>query len=125
MSCDEEIIYQCGHSFSRESLLPNKLSIINPICKTCGIGKLKGYMDTSSTPLLKSNASIDNSDWIRTPRYIEYEHFYYDDENLDNEFMDHEFDEEKHKNAFSCNVSLWGLSLIGVIIGIIRAFRSQ
>lgn len=122
MSCDEEIIYQCGHSFSRESLLPNKLSIINPICKTCRIGKLKGYIDTSSTPLLKSNDSA----WINTPRYIEYKNFYYDhDEQLDNEFMDYEFDEEKHKNAFSCNVSLWGLSLIGVIIGIIRTFRSQ
>jgi hypothetical protein len=122
MSNNEEIIYQCGHSFSRESLLPNKLSIINPICKTCGIGKLKGYIDTSSTPLLKSNDSA----WINTPRYIEYKNFYYDDdEQLDNEFMDYEFDEEKHKNAFSCNVSLWGLSLIGVIIGIIRTFRSQ
>ena len=122
MSCDEEIIYQCGHSFSRESLLPNKLSIINPICKTCGIGKLKGYIDTSSTPLLKSNDSA----WINTPRYIEYKNFYYDDdEQLDNEFMDYDFDEEKHKNAFSCYASLWGLSLIGVIIGIIRTFRSQ
>jgi hypothetical protein len=122
MSNNEEIIYQCGHSFSRESLLPNKLSIINPICKTCRIGKLKGYMDTSSTPLLKSNDSA----WINTPRYIEYKNFYYDDdEQLDNEFMDYEFDEEKYKNAFSCKVSLWGLSLIGVIIGIIRTFRSQ
>lgn len=74
-------------------------------------------MDTPSTPLLKSNASTD---WIRTPRY---ENFYYEDETLDDEFMDYEFDEEKHKNTFSCNVSLWGLSFIGVIIGIIRAFR--
>lgn len=118
MSCDKEIIYQCGHSFSRESLLPNKLSIINPICKTCGIGKLKGYMDKEplreSTPLLKPNSA---NDWITTPRY------YQEDETLDDEFMDYEFDEEKHKNTFSCNVSLLGLSLIGVIIGIIRAFR--
>ena len=146
---NQEIKYRCGHIFSRESLLPNKLSIINPICKTCGIGKLEGYVDEKSPPKIRLSEKpeidwfvpkkihpTDSDYWIGTPivKYIEYgtvvhkyneDNGYYEDEYKEeykDEYEDEE-DEVRRENIFSCHISLWGLSLLGLFIGLIREMR--
>ena len=89
----DTIKYKCGHVFHKLCLLPKSISILNPECKVCNNGKMEGY-----------------------PSDKEEE----DDEEQDEEnFIDKKDDLNKQEKIILCEVVLLGLSLIGVITGII------
>ena len=88
----ETIKYKCGHVFHKFCLLPKSISILNPECKVCNNGKIEGY------PSDKEDEDEDEE---------EYENFK-ENENL-----------TKSEKIILCEVVLLGLSLIGVITGII------
>ncbi len=82
--------YKCGHVFHKFCLLPKSISILNPVCKVCNNGKMEGY------PSDKEEEEEE-----------EYENFK-ENENL-----------TKSEKIILCECVLLGLSLIGVITGII------
>jgi hypothetical protein len=92
----DTIKYKCGHMFHKLCLLPKSMSIINPECKVCNNGKMEGY------PSDKEEEKEEEED------DDEYEDFY----NEDDDFT-------KHEKIILFEVVLLGLSLIGVITGII------
>lgn len=92
----DTIKYKCGHMFHKLCLLPKSMSIINPECKVCNNGKMEGYPSDKEE---EEKEEEDND---------EYEDFY----NEDDDFT-------KHEKIILFEVVLLGLSLIGVITGII------
>ena len=88
----DTIKYKCGHVFHKFCLLPKSISILNPECKVCNNGKMEGY-----------------------PSDKEEEEKEDDEEN----FIDKKDDLNKQEKIILCEVVLLGLSLIGVITGII------
>lgn len=92
----DTIKYKCGHVFHKFCLLPKSISILNPECKVCNNGKMEGY------PSDKEEEEKE------------------DDEEQDEEnFIDKKDDLNKQEKIILCEVVLLGLSLIGVITGII------
>ena len=90
----DTIKYKCGHAFHKFCLLPKNISIINPECKFCNNGKMEGY-----------------------PSEDEYfDEDFDEDEDLDE---DEDKDLTKHEKIILCEFVLLGLSLIGVIAGLI------
>ena len=95
----DTIKYKCGHMFHKLCLLPKSMSIINPECKVCNNGKMNGYPSDKEE---------------------EKEEEEYDDYHDDDKYKI--FDEEdlnKHEKIILCECVLLGLSLIGVITGLI------
>ena len=96
----DTIKYKCGHVFHKFCLLPKSISIINPECKVCNNGKMEGY------PSDKEEEKEDDNDD--------------DDDDYDDKYK--KFDEEelnKHEKIILCECVLLGISLIGVIAGLI------
>ena len=93
----DTIKYKCGHVFHKVCLLPKSISILNPECKVCNNGKIEGY------PSDKEDEDEDEDE-------DEYEY-----EN----FIDKEDNFTKPEKIILYEVVLLGLSLIGVIAGII------
>ena len=95
----DTIKYKCGHMFHKLCLLPKSMSILNPECKVCNNGKMEGYPSDKEE---------------------EKEEEEYDDYDNDDKYKI--FDEEelnKHEKIILCECVLLGLSLIGVIAGLI------
>jgi hypothetical protein len=95
----DTIKYKCGHMFHKYCLLSKSMSILNPECKVCNNGKMEGY---------SSDKEKDDDE--------------YDDDEDDNNNKYKIFDEEelnKHEKIILCECVLLGLSLIGVITGLI------
>ena len=90
----DTIKYKCGHVFHKFCLLPKSISILNPECKVCNNGKMEGY------PSDKEEEEKEEDE---------------EDEN----FIDKKDDLNKQEKIILCEVVLLGLSLIGVITGII------
>ena len=93
----DTIKYKCGHIFHKLCLLPKSMSIINPECKVCNNGKMNGY------PSDKEEEEEEEEDD--------------DDDNKYKIFDDEELN--KHEKIILCECVLLGLSLIGVIAGLI------
>ena len=93
----ETIKYKCGHVFHKFCLLPKSISILNPECKVCNNGKIEGY------PSDKEEEEEDEDK----------------EEEEDEDFIDKEDNLNKQEKIILCEVVLLGLSLIGVITGII------
>ena len=93
----DTIKYKCGHMFHKLCLLPKSMSILNPECKVCNNGKMEGYPSDKEE---------------------EKEEEKYDDYDNDDKIFDEE-DLNKHEKIILCECVLLGLSLIGVITGII------
>jgi len=110
MNCDlcnklltaDTIKYKCGHAFHKCCLLPKSISIINPECKVCNNGKMDGYPSDKEEDHDDHDHDDDDVD-----DHDEYENFYEEDEF------------NKNEKIILCEVVLLGLSLIGVITGII------
>ena len=95
----DTIKYKCGHVFHKYCLLPKTISILNPECKVCNNGKMEGYPSDKE-------------------EVVEEE----DDDNYDDDDKYKIFDEEdlnKHEKIILYECILLGLSLIGVITGLI------
>jgi hypothetical protein len=95
----DTIKYKCGHMFHKYCLLPKTISILNPECKVCNNGKMEGYPSDKE-------------------EVVEEE----DDDNYDDDDKYKIFDEEdlnKHEKIILYECILLGLSLIGVITGLI------
>ena len=90
----DTIKYKCGHVFHKVCLLPKSISILNPECKVCNNGKIEGY------PSDKEEEEEE-------------------EEEEDEDFIDKKDDLNKQEKIILCEVVLLGLSLIGVITGII------
>jgi hypothetical protein len=93
----DTIKYKCGHVFHKLCLLPKSISILNPECKVCNNGKMEGYPSDKEEEVVEEEDDDD-----------EYEDFYNEDDDL-----------TKHEKIILFEVVLLGLSLIGVITGII------
>ena len=93
----DTIKYKCGHMFHKLCLLPESMSILNPECKVCNNGKMEGYPSDKEE---------------------EKEEEKYDDYDNDDKIFDEE-DLNKHEKIILCECVLLGLSLIGVIAGLI------
>jgi len=93
----DTIKYKCGHMFHKLCLLPKSMSILNPECKVCNNGKMEGYPSDKEE---------------------EKEEEKYDDYDNDDKIFDEE-DLNKHEKIILCECVLLGLSLIGVIAGLI------
>lgn len=91
----DTIKYKCGHMFHRFCLLPKSMSILNPECKVCNNGKMEGYPSDKEE---KDNADDDD----------DKEYKVFDEEELN-----------KHEKIILYECVLLGLSLIGVIAGLI------
>ena len=92
----DTIKYKCGHIFHKLCLLPKSMSIINPECKVCNNGKMNGYPSDKEEE--KEEEDDDDDDKYKI----------FDDEELN-----------KHEKIILCECVLLGLSLIGVIAGLI------
>ena len=92
----DTIKYKCGHMFHKACLLPKSMSIINPECKVCNNGKMNGYPSDKEEE--KEEDDDDDDDKYKI----------FDDEELN-----------KHEKIILCECVLLGLSLIGVIAGLI------
>ena len=92
----DTIKYKCGHMFHKACLLPKSMSIINPECKVCNNGKMNGYPSDKEEE--KEEEDDDDDDKYKI----------FDDEELN-----------KHEKIILCECVLLGLSLIGVITGLI------
>ena len=108
------INYSCGHMFHKSCLLPHEISLLNPMCKKCSIGKLSGY----ESDKYESDDDDDDDD--------SYEKFYndYDDDDAD-DVDDHNDDDKNDNNAdkhyahiTTLHVSMLVVSAIGLFIGI-------
>ena len=107
----DTIKYKCGHVFHKLCLLPKTISILNPECKVCNNGKMEGYPSDKEEEVVEEEYDED-----------EYEDFYNEDECDDDEYEDfynEDDDLTKHEKIILFEVVLLGLSLIGVITGII------
>ena len=93
----DTIKYKCGHVFHKYCLLPKTISILNPECKVCNNGKMEGYPSDKDEEVVEEEDDDD-----------EYEDFYNEEDDL-----------TKHEKIILFEVVLLGLSLIGVITGII------
>ena len=99
----DTIKYKCGHVFHKLCLLPKTISILNPECKVCNNGKMEGY------PSDKEQEKDEDKEEEK-------------DKEDDNDNKYKIFDEEelnKHEKIILCECVLLGLSLIGVIAGLI------
>ena len=113
------INYSCGHMFHKSCLLPHEISLLNPMCKKCSIGKLSGY----ESDKYESDDDDDDDD-------DSYEKFYndYDDDDVDDHNDDDKNDHNDHKNdnnadkhyahITTLHVSMLVVSAIGLFIGI-------
>jgi len=98
----DTIKYKCGHVFHKYCLLPKTISILNPECKVCNNGKMEGYPSDKDEEVVEEEEE--------------------DDDDYDDDDKYKIFDEEdltKHEKIILFEVVLLGLSLIGVITGII------
>ena len=95
----DTIKYKCGHVFHKFCLLPKSISILNPECKVCNNGKIDGYPSDKE----KEDEEEDEEE----------------EEEEDEDFIDKKDDLNKQEKIILCGVVLLGLSLIGVIAGII------
>jgi len=95
----DTIKYKCGHMFHKACLLPKSMSIINPECKVCNNGKMNGYpSDKEEEKEEEEDDDYDDDDKYKI----------FDEEDLN-----------KHEKIILCECVLLGLSLIGVITGLI------
>ena len=94
----DTIKYKCGHVFHKFCLLPKSISILNPECKVCNNGKMEGYPSDKEEE--KEEEEYDD--------YDDKEYKIFDEEDLN-----------KHEKIILCECVLLGLSLIGVIAGLI------
>ena len=107
MNCDlcnksltvDNIKYKCGHMFHKCCLLPKSMSILNPECKVCNNGKMEGYPSDKEYEDEDEDDTYDDSD---------EEYKYFDEEELNN-----------HEKIILCEFVLLGISLVGVIAGLI------
>ena len=91
------IKYKCGHIFHKCCLLPKIMSILNPDCKICNNGKIDGYPSDK-----EEDDEVD------------------DEEDVDEDEVDDKEDElTRHEKIILCEIVLFGLSLVSVIVGII------
>ena len=104
----DTIKYKCGHMFHKYCLLSKSMSILNPECKVCNNGKMEGY---------PSDKEKDDDDEDEEDEEDEEDD---DDDDNDNKYKI--FDEEelnKHEKIILYECVLLGLSLIGIITGLI------
>jgi hypothetical protein len=94
----DTIKYKCGHMFHKACLLPKSMSIINPECKVCNNGKMNGYPSDKEEKEEEEDDDYDDDDKYKI----------FDEEDLN-----------KHEKIILCECILLGLSLIGVITGLI------
>jgi hypothetical protein len=97
------IKYKCGHVFHKSCLLPKIMSIINPECKICNNGKIDGY------PSNEDEEEVDEDE----------EEVDKDEEEVDKDEEEVDDDLTRHEKIILCEFVLFGLSLVGLIIGII------
>ena len=111
------IKYKCGHVFHKCCLLPKIMSILNPECKICNNGKIDGY------PSDKEDEHVDDDEDVDDDEHV-------DDDEVDKEVdVDKEVEEEyddaddaeltRQEKIILCETVLFGLSLVGLIVGII------
>jgi hypothetical protein len=112
----DTIKYKCGHMFHKYCLLPKTISILNPECKVCNNGKMEGY--PSDKEEVVEEEDDDNYDDDDKYKIFDEE----EDDNYDDDDKYKIFDEEdlnKHEKIILYECILLGLSLIGVITGLI------
>ncbi len=102
----DTIKYKCGHMFHKLCLLPKSMSILNPECKVCNNGKMNGYPSDKEEEEEEEEEDDDK-----------YKIFDDDDDDKYKIFDDEELN--KHEKIILCECVLLGLSLIGVITGLI------
>ncbi len=107
----DTIKYKCGHMFHRFCLLPKSISILNPECKVCNNGKMEGY------PSDKEEEKDEEKDKEKEKDEEEEKDKEDDDDNKYKIFDEEELN--KHEKIILCECVLLGLSLIGVITGLI------
>ena len=129
------IKYKCGHVFHKSCLLPKIMSIINPECKICNNGKIDGYpsnedeeeVDEDEEEVDKDEEEVDKDeeevDEVDKDEDEDEEEVDKDEEEDDDEVdKDEEEDDDdltRHEKIILCEFVLFGLSLVGLIIGII------
>jgi hypothetical protein len=91
------------------------MSILNPECKICNNGKIDGY------PSDKEDEDVDDEDVDEDVDEDEDEDEDVDkDEDVDeDEDEDDDADLTRHEKIILCETVLFGLSLVGLIVGII------
>jgi nucleosome binding factor SPN SPT16 subunit len=125
------IKYKCGHVFHKSCLLPKIMSIINPECKICNNGKIDGYpsnedeeeVDEDEEEVDKDEEEVDK-DEEEVDKDEEEVDEVDKDEDEDEEEVDKDEEEDdddltRHEKIILCEFVLFGLSLVGLIIGII------
>jgi len=138
---DDLVEYTCGHSFPKSILLTTELSILNPRCSECSLGKLGSWEDSSSEKRFRSNNEDDFDYFIGSmssnevsENEVSENNWYF--ENLysssssssysDNEDSKSEYSEtdyniykEKCENLILLDITLFGLITIGIIVKLI------
>ena len=112
------IKYKCGHIFHKCCLLPKIMSILNPDCKICNNGKIDGYPSDK-----EEDDEVDDEEDDDEEDHDEEDHEddeVDDEEDVDEDEVDDKEDElTRHEKIILCEIVLFGLSLVSVIVGII------
>jgi hypothetical protein len=119
------IKYKCGHVFHKSCLLPKIMSIINPECKICNNGKIDGYpsnedeeeVDEDEEEVDKDEEEVDKDEDEDEEEVDKDEEE--DDDEVDKDEEEDDDDLTRHEKIILCEFVLFGLSLVGLIIGII------
>jgi hypothetical protein len=119
------IKYKCGHVFHKSCLLPKIMSIINPECKICNNGKIDGYpsnedeeeVDEDEEEVDKDEEEVDKDEDEDEEEVDKDEEE--DDDEVDKDEEEYDDDLTRHEKIILCEFVLFGLSLVGLIIGII------
>jgi hypothetical protein len=108
------IKYKCGHVFHKSCLLPKIMSIINPECKICNNGKIDGYPSNEDEEEVDEDEEEVDKDEEEVDKDEEE-----DDDEVDKDEEEDDDDLTRHEKIILCEFVLFGLSLVGLIIGII------
>lgn len=104
------INYSCGHMFHKSCLLPHEISLLNPTCKKCSIGKLSGYES--------DKYESDDDETIYEKFYNDYDDDDDDDNNDHNDYKNDNNADKHYAHITTWHVSLLVVSAIGLFIGI-------
>jgi hypothetical protein len=137
---DDLVEYTCGHSFPKSILLSKKLSILNPRCSECSLGKLGSWEDSSSEKRFGSNNEDDfdyfigsmssnevsenevsENNWYFENLYSSSSSSYSDNEDSKSEYSETDYNiyKEKCENLILLDITLFGLITIGIIVKLI------
>ena len=101
--------YNCGHTFHKKCLLVNNMSLINPMCIKCKIGKkftVKKYEDDASEDYSDSEDDSDE----------DYSYEYDSDDDCDD-------DENKYRDYPNITFIHVCLAMVSIISLFLAAFR--